>query len=100
MTIHQIYADSAKLDWGTIPQPLDFIFIDGNHYYDYVKLDSKNALEHIDKNGCIVWHDYGQYPDVSKAVDEITDKATVVAIKGTRLAVATIRQKICFLHYQ
>lgn len=35
----------------------DGIFIDGDHSFDQVRKDSKNAFNHIAKEGIIVWHD-------------------------------------------
>jgi len=88
--IEQIFGDSASFDWDRLPQPLDFVFIDGNHYYDYVRKDTENALHHVVSGGCIVWHDYGAYPDVSQVVDQASSKLDITAVQGTRLAVATI----------
>ncbi len=51
---------------------LDFVFIDGNHSYEYVKEDIQLYLPKVKKNGLIGGHDY-DYPGiegVKKAVDE------------------------------
>jgi len=56
---------------------LDFIFIDGNHSYEYVKEDIELWYPKIKKGGLISGHDYGQDPKkypgfgVDKAVHEI-----------------------------
>lgn len=34
------------------------MFIDGAHTYEYVKIDTDNALNLVNYNGYIVWHDY------------------------------------------
>jgi len=39
--------------------PFDLIFIDGSHYYEYVKSDTQNALGCLTAGGLVVWHDYG-----------------------------------------
>ncbi len=55
---------------------LDFIFIDGNHSYEYVKEDIELWYPKIKKGGLISGHDYGQDPEkypgfgVDKAVHE------------------------------
>lgn len=36
----------------------DFIFIDGDHNYEGVKVDSLNAIQLIKPGGTILWHDY------------------------------------------
>jgi predicted O-methyltransferase YrrM len=85
--IKQVLGDSARLDWQQLDSPFDLIFIDGCHYFDYVKKDTDNALQHLRPGGVIVWHDYGDFKDVSRAVDETARRITVHAIRGTRLAI-------------
>lgn len=89
--IKQVFEDSAKVDWKKLGGPFDFIFIDGCHHYDYVKLDTRNALDNIKSGGIIIWHDYGSINDVSGAVDELIGKIELHAIKGTRLAIGKIK---------
>ncbi len=84
--IRQIWGNSAEVDWASFGGPFDMIFIDGSHDYQYVKSDSLNALRHIRPGGVILWHDYGQAVDVSRAVDEIARTHPVKAILGTRFA--------------
>jgi predicted O-methyltransferase YrrM len=50
-------------------ESLDFVFIDGNHRYDYVKKDIEAWLPKIKKGGIISGHDY-QAAGVSTAVGE------------------------------
>lgn len=50
-------------------ESLDFVFIDGNHWYDYVKKDIEAWLPKIKKGGMISGHDY-QEAGVSTAVRE------------------------------
>jgi len=38
---------------------LDFIFIDGNHFYEYVKQDFEMYLPLVKKGGVIAFHDIG-----------------------------------------
>lgn len=86
MRIKQIWADSTTTDWATFGPPFDLILIDGAHEYPYVKSDSLNAVKHVHPGGTVLWHDYGYMRDVSKAVDEMANCYSIVAIKGTRLA--------------
>lgn len=88
--IHQVYGDSAKLDWSTLGSPFDLIFIDGCHDFEYVASDTANARKHVAPGGAIVWHDYAMLWDVSRVVDltaRSADELKVHAIEGTRLAV-------------
>ena len=74
-------------------RPFDLIFIDGCHEYDYVKHDTDQSLKQLVPGGVILWHDYGNFAGVSRAVDELrttgrqSDELQVCAIQGTRLAV-------------
>ena len=84
--IRQIWGNSAEIDWTSFGGPFDMIFIDGSHDYKYVKSDSLKAIQHVRPGGTILWHDYGQAVDVSRAVDEIAQTYPVKAILGTRFA--------------
>lgn len=85
--INQVFADSATLDWGELPGPFDLIFIDGCHFYEYVRADTESALASVARDGIILWHDYGIIEDVSRAVDEAGKRIDIKAIRGTRLAI-------------
>jgi predicted O-methyltransferase YrrM len=84
--IRQLWADSTKADWSSFGSPFDLIVVDGSHDYPYVKSDSSNAVKHVRPGGTVFWHDYGEYPDVSRAVDELAREHPIVAIRGSRLA--------------
>lgn len=84
--IQQLWADSTKADWANFGSPFDMILIDGCHDYPYVRSDSLNAIKHLRSGGSVFWHDYGQFPDVSRAVDELARNYPIVGIRGTRLA--------------
>jgi predicted O-methyltransferase YrrM len=85
--IRQVLGDSATLDWKLLEPPFDLIFVDGCHYFEYVKKDTENALQHLRPGGVIVWHDYGEFKDVSRVVDEAATRLTVRVVRGTRLAI-------------
>lgn len=57
---------------------LDFVFIDANHYYDFVLADINVWLPKLKKGGLLGGHDYnnprGDWgKDVKRAVDEMAD---------------------------
>jgi hypothetical protein len=55
-----------------IPE-VDFVFIDGNHTYDYVKKDIDLYWPKIRRHGFLCGHDYtGGHPGVTQAVDEFS----------------------------
>jgi len=58
-----------------IPDNLDFVYIDANHQYEYVKQDIINYYPKVRKGGTLGGHDYWfGIPGVPKAVDELTEK--------------------------
>lgn len=68
----QLYGDSATFDFAPYRGTVDMVFIDGSHSYDYVLSDSRNALELLrDGRGLVVWHDYGEWPGVTRALNDL-----------------------------
>jgi predicted O-methyltransferase YrrM len=58
---------------------LDFIYIDANHDYEFVKDDITNALKKIKNGGLIAGHDYNNAtPGVIKAVNEFFGKPDII----------------------
>jgi hypothetical protein len=53
----------------SIPNNLDFLYIDGNHFYEFVKKDLENYVPKVKQGGVIGGHDFDQI-DVRKAVYE------------------------------
>jgi cephalosporin hydroxylase len=69
--VNAIKADSQKASSLFKNNSLDFVFIDANHIYDFVKNDILSWLPKVKKGGYIGGHDYTTYDGVKKAVDEI-----------------------------
>jgi predicted O-methyltransferase YrrM len=88
--ITQVFGDSAKLDWSSLPVPFDMVYIDGCHSYEYVLHDTQNALKYVRPGGLIAWHDYSYVKGVSDVVDEASSYMKVCAIAGTRLAIGFV----------
>jgi len=59
-----------------IDEPLDFVYIDGNHSYEYVKQDIENYFPKVTTGGVLGGHDYTPFnvEDVAKAVNEFVGK--------------------------
>jgi Methyltransferase domain len=73
--IVQHYGDSATWDWYEAG-PVDFVFIDGSHTYEYALNDSEKAwlsiLEQGAGRGTIMWHDVADdHPGVVQALHEM-----------------------------
>jgi len=63
----RLYSSVAS---NVIPNNLDFVYIDGNHNYEYVKQDMECWYPKIKPGGVICGHDL-QYPGVTKAFVEL-----------------------------
>jgi hypothetical protein len=53
------------------PMPMDLIFIDARHEYEHVANDIHAWLPHVRAGGILCGHDYGVFPGVTRAADEI-----------------------------
>lgn len=69
--ITQLYGDSATFDYSPFKENCDVIFVDASHSYDYVLNDTEMAFALLKKNGVVIWHDYGVWPGVTEALDQI-----------------------------
>lgn len=89
--ITQLYGDSGTFDFTPHHRAIDFIFVDGSHAYRYVVNDSLHAIEMTKPGGMIVWHDYGRWDDVTRALNDLrrtrVEFAGLAWIEGTTLAV-------------
>jgi len=66
------YSEDAVAD---LPENLDFVYIDGNHEYEYVKSDIANYWPIVKEGGILAGHDYTQsWPGVVEAVDEFANQ--------------------------
>ena len=83
----QLHGDSATYDWSTHLGRAGLVFVDGSHAYDYAKKDSETAMRLIQPGGIVLWHDYGVWPGVTKALEELdaARRLGVVNIRGTSL---------------
>ena len=89
--IKQLYGDSASFDFSQWYGKIDFVFVDGAHTYEYTKNDSDIALKLLNpKGGIIVWHDYGEWEGVTRALHELKMKMPfppLTHVKDTSLVV-------------
>lgn len=77
------------------PDGIGFIYIDANHQYDYVRVDTMKALAYAaDKVVTIMWHDvYSKCEDgPTRVLKELPPEFDVMHIEGTMLAVLKINQ--------
>lgn len=67
-------SDDALKD---IPKNVDFIYVDGNHEYEYVKKDMENYYEKIGSKGILAGHDITSFPGVGEALVEFCSEKKI-----------------------
>lgn len=84
---------SASADELRKERRFDFIVVDGSHRFEHVLEDSRLALELVEPNGIIIWHDYrlNHYPfeeglRVPEALALINESTPIYAVPGTMCA--------------
>ena len=85
--IHQLLGDSAAFDYSPFKDSCSLVFVDGSHHYDYVMSDSKAAMDMANVGGVVVWHDYGIWEDVTRALATLEQRGVygLRCIRGTSL---------------
>ena len=54
----------------TFSEPIDMLFIDGDHSYQGCKSDADNWLPFLRSDGIVIFHDYGWAEGVKKVVND------------------------------
>ena len=62
--------DSIQMSMTYEDDSLDFVFIDGDHRYEFVKADIEAWVPKVKIGGIVSGHDYGWCTDIRKAVHE------------------------------
>jgi predicted O-methyltransferase YrrM len=72
--IHQLLGDSATFDYSPYRDSCSLVFVDGSHTYEYAKTDTHAAMNIVKENGVIIWHDYGIWEGVTRALEEFEER--------------------------
>ena len=85
--IVQLTGDSAVYDWSTHYGKAGLVFVDGSHAYEYAIHDSEEAFRLVALRATIIWHDYGVWNGVTRALDELelARRLGLRRIRGTSL---------------
>ena len=67
-----------------IPNQLDFIYIDGNHDYDFCHRDIINSFKCVRAGGFVGGHDFAN-PDYPKVADAVYDVSLELKIRPTMI---------------
>ena len=87
--IRQAFGDSATFDWSAHHGRAGLVFVDGSHAHDYVIADTDTALRLVAHKGVVMWHDYGVWEGVTRALEQIEASRHLGLrhIRGTSLVV-------------
>ena len=87
--ITQLLGDSATFDFSGHHGRAGLVFVDGSHAYDYVMADTATALRLVAPKGIVLWHDYGVWEGVTRALEEIEARQHLGLrhIRGTSIVV-------------
>lgn len=85
--VMQLRGDSATFDWSPHYGRAGLVFVDGSHAYDYACKDTETALRLVRSQAMVLWHDYGVWPGVTRALEEVEASRNLglVNIRGTSL---------------
>ena len=85
--ITQLHGDSVAFDWAPFEKTASLVFVDGSHAYDYAAGDSETAFRLVAPGGMVIWHDYGVWEGVTRALEDLeaARKLGLRKIRGTSL---------------
>lgn len=86
--IRQWLGDSARFDFSAFDGSCGLVFVDGSHAYEYVHSDVRAAARMLEPGGVLLCHDYGIWPGVTTALEELSGGALagIRCIDATSLA--------------
>jgi hypothetical protein len=84
--ILQLFGDSRTFDYQPFRGTMDLVLVDGCHVYEGVISDSEKALHLLGESGAILWHDFANLRDVTRAVKTIAKEHRIFHLEGTWLA--------------
>jgi Methyltransferase domain len=84
--VHQLFGDSRVFDDRVYQGAMDLVLVDGCHVYDGVLRDSEKAFRLLGENGAILWHDFANLRDVTRAVKTVAKSHQIFHLEGTWLA--------------
>lgn len=86
----QILQDSLYFDPSPYLEKFQFVFVDANHEYQYVRKDTENGLSMLSREGsAMIWHDYGnpQFPELTAYLDELSREIPHYHVEETMFVV-------------
>ncbi len=84
--IRQLFGDSRTFGYRPYCRSMDLVIVDACHLFDYVMSDSRKAFEMLAEGGAILWHDFGNSLDVTRACKLLAKREPIFHLEGTWLA--------------
>jgi predicted O-methyltransferase YrrM len=84
--IRQLFGDSRLFDYQPFLRDMDLVLVDGCHVYDGVLSDSARAFELVRERGVVLWHDFANLQEVTRAVRSLARERPIYHLEGTFLA--------------
>jgi Methyltransferase domain len=84
--IRQLFGDSRNFDYRPYCAAMDLVLVDGCHTYEGVLSDSRHAFELLGEKGIILWHDFANLVEVTRAVKTLARKWPISHLEGTCFA--------------
>lgn len=95
--ITHLKGDSKKFDFSPYYGKMDVVFIDGNHHYDFVLSDTKEAYKLLkDESSVIVWHDYTKNGEDIRW--EILKAILDGSSKENRMNIYQVKDSLCAIY--
>src|SRR5205814_848765 len=95
--IVQLYGDTAQFDFSPWYGTRDLVFVDACHEYEYVINDTEIAFRLSHSRGMIIWHDYGSWVGVTRALNEFHSRdprfRSVRHIAGTSICLLEVSRE-------
>ncbi|MBV8135000.1 MAG: class I SAM-dependent methyltransferase [Deltaproteobacteria bacterium] len=66
----QLFGDTGRFDFSPWYRTRDLVFVDACHEYQYVRNDTEIAFKLLQPSGLLIWHDYGTWVGVTRALNE------------------------------
>jgi len=89
MGLYGFGQDPATFDFSAHHGRAGLVFVDGSHSYEYVIADTETAARLVAPKGVVIWHDYGVWEGVTRALEEIEASRHLGLrhVRGTSLVV-------------
>ena len=72
-------------------EPIDLLFIDGDHHYELVSADLKAWLPHVKLKGRVLFHDYDSHLGVTMAAHRAIEDKSLEPIKKVGCLLVTVK---------